>query len=181
MEIQTLLKMATKEITANYFQFPIASHKKPIAIYRERVYCYELYHQLRLIWPINSPFELSGEVDKSGHPLIRGNNLDNTKPDFLIHTPGDMNGNHTVIEVKPITAGERGIRKDLATLTAYCKDAGYKRAIYLFYGYPPRKEISTLIDQFKDQPGINLDLIEVWHHEAVGSSAKLILKDKMNG
>ena len=117
MNIEQLIADATENIERNYFQLPIDGQEEPV--YRERVYCYELYHQLRSHWPDNTNYELSGEVDKSGHPLIRGNNLDNVKPDLLVHIPGDMEGNHTIIEVKPINAKRDGLSKDLSTLTAF--------------------------------------------------------------
>jgi len=128
MNIEQLIADATKHIEQNYFQLPIDGQEDPI--YRERVYCYELYHQLRSRWPVNTNYELSGEVDKSGHPLIRNNNLDRVKPDLLVHIPGDMRGNYTIIEVKPITANRDGIAKDLSTLTAFRRHADYEKAIY---------------------------------------------------
>lgn len=42
-----LLNDATKEIEDQYFQLPIDGAD---SVYRERVYAYELYHQLRKIW-----------------------------------------------------------------------------------------------------------------------------------
>jgi hypothetical protein len=39
--------------------------------YRERVYCYELYHQMRRRWPLNCEYSLNGEVDKRGHPYLQ--------------------------------------------------------------------------------------------------------------
>jgi len=132
MNIEQLVAEATENIERNYFQLPVDGQEDPI--YRERVYCYELYHQLRLRWPSDTEYELSGEVDKSGHPLVRGNDLDRVKPDLLVHVPGDMGGNHTIIEIKPITASRNGIAKDLSTLTAFRRYAEYGKAIYLFYG-----------------------------------------------
>lgn len=66
--------------------------------FRERVYCYELYHQLRLALPANFLYTLQGEVDKMGHPIITGG----VKPDFILHKSGTMNDNFLVIEVKPL-------------------------------------------------------------------------------
>lgn len=40
-----ILRKATANIPPEYFQLPIAGREDPI--YRERVYCYELYHQMR--------------------------------------------------------------------------------------------------------------------------------------
>jgi len=32
-------------------------------VYPERVYCNELYHQMRMLWPKTTPFYLNGEID----------------------------------------------------------------------------------------------------------------------
>jgi hypothetical protein len=129
---------------------PVYGKEDPI--YRERVYCYELYHQMRLLWPIKTPYSLCGEVDKRGHPFYRGNELDQAKPDFLVHIPGELR-NYAVIEVKPINARHRGIYKDLKTLTTFRRNAGYQRAIYLFYGIGPIRDIKSQLSYIahKDQ------------------------------
>ncbi|MCC6968047.1 MAG: hypothetical protein IT391_17385 [Nitrospira sp.] len=62
------LKKATREVPQGYFQLPVAGQTLPI--YRERVYCYELYYQLRVALPDDFQFSLAGEVDKSGHPIF---------------------------------------------------------------------------------------------------------------
>jgi hypothetical protein len=174
MNIEQILRDATSKIEDNYFQLPIDGLEDPI--YRERVYCYELYHQLRLIWPQDENYELSGEIDKSGHPLIRGNNLDNVKPDLLVHIPGEMRGNHTIIEIKPITASLNGIAKDLSTLTAFRKYAGYEKGIYLFYGNGNINAVVNRIKslQVRNSDKIDLNLIEVWLHSRVGDPAVMV-------
>lgn len=172
MNIEQLISKATANISGNYFQLPIDGQEDPI--YRERVYCYELYHQLRLLWPNGSHYELSGEVDKSGHPLIRGNNLDRVKPDLLVHTPGDMGGNHTVIEVKPINANREGIAKDLSTLTAFRRFGRYANAIYLFYGggnIHNALYLATELNEGDNNNRIDLSLVDIWWHRQVGDSA----------
>lgn len=115
-----------------YFQNPVAGSDD--LIYRERVYCYELYHQMRMRWPEESLYSLGGEVDKAGHPLVRGNGLDGLKPDFLVHVPGNMDGNYLVVEVKPANGSLEGVDKDIATLKAFVEHAEYTRAILLMYG-----------------------------------------------
>ena len=176
MDIKPILKEATRNITENYFQLPIHGREDPV--YRERVYCYELYHQLRVNWPEEAKHELSGEVDKAGHPLIRGNNLDKLKPDFLVHIPGDMKGNHAIIEVKPIDANPESIKKDLITLTAFRRHAGYSKAIYLIYGkgeiLPIMKTASNLHDIDKKK-SIDISLVELWSHSRVGMPAIQII------
>jgi hypothetical protein len=127
-----LLRTATNNIAPIYFQLPIATREHPI--YRERVYCYELYHCLRSIWPNGYPYSLGGEVDKTGHPLFRDGPLKNVKPDILVHQPGDMAGNLIVLEVKPINADREGIEKDLISITEFRRYAGYHYGMYLIYG-----------------------------------------------
>ena len=164
LEFDELLVEATQAIETGYFQLPVAGKEDPS--YRERVYCYELYHQLRLRWPKKTDYGLTGEVDKSGHPLVRGNGLDNTKPDLLVHVRGDMGGNFAVIEVKSIRATPGGLRKDLRTLTAFRLHAEYERAILLVYG--SGKDINDLLQRLPliaaGAEQIRLDQIEVWWH-----------------
>jgi hypothetical protein len=172
---EKLIFVATKYINQEYFQLPIDGREDPI--YRERVYCYELYHQLRINWPIDSTFTLSGEVDKSGHPLFREHPLLNTKPDLLIHQPGDMAGNLIVIEVKPINASDDGIKKDLITLTAFRLLANYHSAIYLIYGSEKpkfEKLKATAIQIANENKEINLNLIKLYWHSQINEAAKRI-------
>jgi hypothetical protein len=61
---------ASQEVPPEYFQLPVAGSER--LEYRERVYCYELYHRWRCQWPSDFRFSLGGEINKSGHPLIRG-------------------------------------------------------------------------------------------------------------
>jgi hypothetical protein len=173
-ELTLILCEATKAISTQYFQLPLAGQENPI--YRERVYCYELYHHIRALWPKDTRYSLGGEVDKLGHPLIRGNGLDRTKPDLLVHVPGDMVYNELVMEVKPVNAKTPGIKKDLQTLTAYRRNANYRRAILLVYG-DSREDFDRFRGNVKritarDTNGsIDVGLIELWEHSACGQTA----------
>ena len=85
-----LLVDAPAAIDSAYFLLPVAYvDGGSVEQYRERVYAYELYHQLRARWP-HWPYSLGGEVDKSDHTIVRGGPLDNAKPDLLVHIPGQM-------------------------------------------------------------------------------------------
>lgn len=170
-EFTALLEYASERVPQDYFQLPIDGQEDPI--YRERVYCYELYHQLRILWPEHSVHSLAGEVDKAGHPLVRGNGLDGCKPDFLVHIPGDMGGNYAVIEVKPIRASSNAIKKDINTLSSFLMYAQYERAIYLFYGNTKHGngvDVALRALKIPAHP-----IIEIWHHEAAGQQAKRLL------
>jgi len=157
---------ATANIEDLYFRLPIDGGE---AVFRERVYCYELYHQLRLRWLPQCSFVLNGEVDKRAHPILRQRGVEFAVPDFLVHTPGDMHGNHAIIEVKSAEASSSGIGKDLATLTRFRNVVGYDRAIYLFYG-------GIRMERVKRIAGLvpSLPRIEVWVHEAPRSAARRV-------
>lgn len=156
-----ILREATARISDEYFLLPV--HGAP-SVYRERVYCYELYHQMRLLWPADCRYRLNGEVDKRSHPYFREGG--EPKPDFLVHEPGTGN-NHAMIEVKSCRASDAGIRKDLETLTRFRSEIGYQRALYLIYG----EEAADTMGDVKKQ-AIAIDApVELWFHCKTGTPA----------
>jgi hypothetical protein len=164
-ELTVLLEQATASVEGRYFQITLDGGNP---VYRERVYCYELYHQLRRLWP-ESPYLLNGELDKAAHPILRKLGADYAKPDFLVHTPGHMRGNHAIIEVKSVGAANAGIAKDLETLALFRTKVGYQRAIYLLFGFDP----DACVDRVRTVAGAmgGLPPIEVWVHSEVGAVA----------
>jgi hypothetical protein len=128
----TKLREATGRVEAPYFQVQSASADGSSVVYRERVYCYELYHQLREAMGETSPYTLMGELDKRGHEITGGAKV----PDFLFHVPGTMNGNLVVMEVKRIdNNNDDEISKDCEKLRKFVEEeAKYKGAIYLVFG-----------------------------------------------
>jgi hypothetical protein len=121
---------------------------------------------------------LGGEVDKDGQPAYKGTDLEKTKPDFLVHVPGELDRNEVVMEVKPINCDRRGIKKDLQTLTAYRRyPADYQRAILLVYGdfqdvFDRLKRWMKKMASQKTEEPIDLHRIELWHHATCGQAAK---------
>jgi hypothetical protein len=173
-EFTSILKRATKSIHRSYIDFAVYGQGTTL---RERVYCYELYHQMRKIW--NSPdFWLNGEVDKAAHLELKKKGLRAYKPDILVHKPGGGNSyNHTVIEVKTKNVECEAIIKDLRSLCDFVVKAHYQRAIFLVYGSHAdshtRPELLEALDKFRhsehtDSPSC---LIEVWFHSRNGEEA----------
>jgi hypothetical protein len=154
-----LLSEASAAIPPHYFNLPVAGQAD--AIYRERVYCYELYHQLRTLLESLEPddplteFALNAEIDKQHHPFI-----EHHMPDYVFHVPGIMERNLVVIEVKPINARPEGIRKDMETLAYFTSDeVGYECGIQLVYGDNERG-LELFGREFpKDNPKLRL----FWH------------------
>jgi len=149
---------ATAVIPWQYFQLPVFSKEDPI--YRERVYCYELYHQLRMILEQDGAlagYTLSGEIDKQGHPVIR-----RCAPDFVFHNPGYME-NLIVVEVKPINAAVEGIRKDRETLEYFLStEVRYQAGVELIYG-GDEQALAPFQDVFADADRERIRLI--WHQQ----------------
>ena len=166
-ELADVLMAATAHIGPEYFRLPVHGGGP---IYRERVYCYELYHQMRRRWPIEGPFQLNGEVDKNAHPILSQLGASYAKPDLLVHGPGDMGLNHAIIEVKSLMAKPAGIRKDLKTLSLFRTAVGYERAIYLIYGGEELDYVCGTIERLAGEME-NLPRIDVWAHQHVGHPA----------
>jgi len=157
-QLTQILQDATAAIGAEYILLPIHGGDP---VYRERVYCYELYHQMRLRWPDGCVYRLNGEVDKIGHPYFRDGGA--PKPDLLVHQPGHGN-NYAIIEVKSLPAAADGIRKDLHTLSVFKNECGYQRAIYLLYAAAPDGIIARVQEL---AAGVeHLAPIELWLHAA---------------
>jgi hypothetical protein len=159
---------AAASVDTQFFQLPVAGQGNPVN--RERVYCYELYHQLRSKWPVNCRYSLGGEVDKTGHPLIRGGALDRAKPDLIVHVPGDMESNLAVVEVKGGIPLGNAIALDFHKLLEFRLRAGYAAAIYLVYGID-KAHVAALRARCKkvaDHKNIDLSMLELLVHSAIG-------------
>lgn len=170
------LEKAGAQIESHYFQPSIAGAKEPKFL--ERVYCYELYHQLRCTLGDIFPYKLDGEVDKAGNPIVR-QRLGAKKPDFIVHVPGRMDRNLVVIEVKRVTVTIQALKNDLEKLQGFLAKAGYHRAIMLIYGDDEEKfkriryEIDSLHTKYAERIWL------IWHRRP-GEKPKIIHKAAKN-
>lgn len=166
-----LLQAATNAVAPDYFELPIAGDA---LIYRERVYCYELYHQLRTLWPEEFPYSLNGEVDKAGHVVMHKLGATGV-PDFLVHRPGDMDNNLVIVEVKPVDhIVEKNLGTDLEKLTKFTTDGRYELGVYLVYGGTEEafEEVRGLARRWvQGESGRTLAKVRFFWHRAVGTPA----------
>ena len=160
-----ILQQATSNIDKTYYNLPLYEQTP---VYRERVYCYELYHQMRVLWP-KQPFILNGEIDKSGHKFFDKRVI----PDFLIHQPGTWD-NLAVVEVKSASSLASGYIKDLETLHEFTESFGYTRAIYLIYGAPTSELLEKVLTSAQ-----SIKNCEVWLHDEVGKACIPIHKKEV--
>ena len=161
------LTKAIKKIDTHYTQLSVVGSDKPI--YRERIYCYELYHQLRCILGDAFPYKLDGELDKKSHICYPNGE----KPDFVIHIPGKMEQNLVVIEVETVLVKNhiKELRDDFDKLKRFISKTNYYRAIMLIYGnvngdLPQniKREIKCIHDK---------NIIILWHYKP-GEEPKII-------
>jgi hypothetical protein len=139
----TILKEAMRGIPNEYFYFHVAGKDEPIK--RERVYCYELYHQLQRRLPDNFPFTITAEPDKRGHFIIK----EGINPDLIIHGFGSMDRNLAVIEVK--TADNLSdLPKDFVNIDYMLKSACYFKGISLIYGDLSDEESREVVEKYRE-------------------------------
>lgn len=126
-----LIIQAIQGVDAEYFELETVENGP---IKRERVFCYEMYHQMRLLLEEanTGDIRLHGEIDKSGHPRFRRE--DQRNPDFVFHIPGTMTGNLAVVEVKSDLRDHSGIEKDIETILRFLDAPGYKLGVLVFVG-----------------------------------------------
>jgi hypothetical protein len=173
-----LLNIACQRIDQRWFVLPVDSRLAARSTaYRERVYCYELYHQLRRFSDApegiaaGAPdYLLSGEIDKAGLNVITVNGRE--KPDLVWHVPGTSR-NAVVIEVKPASRwSPRGVAKDLKTLAAFLNvpKRGYRRGVLLIFGPADPADLQDRVRRAADAASLDPALLTraslLWHAAA---------------
>jgi len=157
-------KTAITKVDERYIK--ISVYKLPDNTYRERVYCYELYHQLRNLLGDAYEYILDGELDKSGHKII-AKFIGQKIPDFVVHHRGVMENNLVIIEVKPIksiTDNMTNFEKDLEKLSNFIEMAEYQYGIMLVYSNGEDTLNSSITGKFREMMEYYFDKIFlVWH------------------
>lgn len=108
----------------------------------ERIFCYELYYQLRVRMDAETPniFEnvfLQGELKKHQlEPLIKRFGLRRLSqgfiPDLLLHTPGNADDHPYVIEIKNNKSlEEQELFEDIDKISEFICDYYYQRGVFL--------------------------------------------------
>ncbi|OUL09465.1 hypothetical protein B0533_04685 [Sedimentibacter sp. SX930] len=131
-----LISDSLENVGGEYYR--LTTTYEPLGIVRERVFCYELYHQMRLGQYESglTDVQIHGEIDKSGHVAFDRNARKN--PDFVFHIPGMMQGNAIVVEVKGKIEGnyQEGVYKDIVTLSKFTHNKHYYHSgILIIYNY----------------------------------------------
>lgn len=117
---------------------------------QERVFCYELYHQLRVLedtgfWPFGRA-RTQAELNKTAQHRLRATIIRilrppvdqladvvaEAMPDILVHIPGEDSENLLVLEAKREPAKDEDLRWDLAKLSLFAgPDLQYRFPVFL--------------------------------------------------
>ena len=125
-----LIKRSLEKVAPGYFK--LKTTYEPSGIVRERVLCYELYHQIRSNMK-DAELSLNGEIDKRGH--IDFDPKDQKNPDFVFHLPGTHKGNTLVIEIKGTLARHAEIINDFTTILRFIGNYQYKGGVFIIYNH----------------------------------------------
>jgi hypothetical protein len=121
--------------------------------WQERLFAYELYHQLRLLWTANPALRaccvIHAEVRK-GYQQIEGFDY---MPDFLFHLP-QPDQNHAVVEVK--LAG-RDLTADLKKLVRFHDEFKYDDVIEILIGSD--HDFERVIPALRSSTGTQIHLL----------------------
>lgn len=167
---------ATSEIQERYFRLPVTYRNY---IFRERAYCYELYHQLKQLLQDDFPYVLSGEINKAGHPLI-STYCGQIIPDFLVHNPGYMgpDDNLVILEVKTIQRANfnnegKDLLKDMNTIGCMTSiKNGYYKGIILIFGSNYGEKKSEIVKVYKKKN--NIDNVLLLYHDNPMQRARIL-------
>ena len=136
-----LIKSSLICIEPGYFR--LATTYEPSGIVRERVFCYELYHQIRSKMNHRHTLSLNGEIDKRGHVDFKPEHRKN--PDFVFHIPGEHEGNTLIIEVKGrLDYGPESITGDLQNILTFINCYRYRAGIFILYNHSIQDLIAVM-------------------------------------
>lgn len=140
-----LIVDAANKVKQTYLLLPTTY--EPKGIVRERVFCYEFYHQLRSLQGDECLLVINGEIDKRGHP---GFKLENRKnPDFVFHCPGSMDKNTIIMEVKGKLSDIDEIAEDFEKLLNWLHYGEYEFGVFLLYNH----SLNEFIEVFGNKMG----------------------------
>lgn len=143
---RTALDEAIQRVPQEYFQVRRYDDDDPEP--RERAYCYELYHQLRIKLRPEFPYTLHGEIDKAGHATIVAcfGAGSRPNPDFIVHKPSGMapGDNLVIMEVKASDESVKAVAEDIKKIETFRQCVGYAYGIMLFFGSDQPKPFSAV-------------------------------------
>lgn len=173
-QLLIILVESIEAIEEKYINFSVAGREETIE--RERIYCSELYHQLRNRFDMID-YEVNNEPNKIKHPIIE-ELCGAVDPDLIIHRPGLMGeeDNLAVIEVKRSTGDlTKGILKDINTINCMTTiENGYYGGIILVYGNLNKNKERYLINRIIEHKSDEIKKLILLLHESSSKKPQII-------
>lgn len=159
-----LLCDAIASVPKEYFTIEVAEKNAAARRKRrERVYAYELYHQMRILQDerkssLGENMCINAEIDKRGHTIIK----EKFNPDIIIHEQGTMH-NLCVIELK-VCLDYDGIHKDMKTIYKMVSNCNYMCGAFVMAGASLDETKIKLRNVLKKRPikGIENYTDKIW-------------------
>lgn len=171
---------AISKIDKEYYKVRLAYFNQ--TIYRENVYCFELYHQLRKILGDQYTYALSGKVDKASHPDIVDRCLE-FQSDFLIHQPGVINQDAS-LAIMYVCSLDSAFRYHEAMIEQFQRMScatnvrdGYHRGIMLIYGDDKTELDRGIYDLYKNYCREAYERVILLYHNQIGAKPVKIIID----
>lgn len=153
-----------------YFE---VKRKNELAVQRERVYCYELYHQLRQNLGDDFRYTLHAEIDKRGQQIVWKRVGNYTNPDFVVHIPGAGLGKEFQLVVMEVKASSRldaeNLKQDIDKLRVYIEEVEYYKGAFLVFGTQNHHSSVLELIENTDVP----DNVSIFWHDEIGRPPKI--------
>lgn len=146
--IRSVINWAELDPTKEQLKKTIIPH---LSKYHERVFCYELYHQLRKVLEkeqgdLDKNVILQAELPKKQISDEVGDLMGISKlerryiPDFLIHEPQTVSNQNIIIEVKANPdLRDKDILDDIKKIDQFISRYEYKKGVFLAINIPEEK------------------------------------------
>lgn len=169
LNILNVVKSGLNNVGEEYYK--VVTTYSDEGISRERVFAYELYHQIRMI-NNNSGLVLHAEIDKRGHHDFKKKEQKN--PDFIFHVPGEYNLKSVVVELKVDL--NAGMKKDFETLDMFIRNFHYEYGIFIILNFSV-DEVKKEIQKINKEKIVNKDKIYILIKESAKTETVEVVLD----
>ena len=140
-ELIMLIGEATKQVTEDYLR---VENKYPLSqIVREKVFCYELYQQLRNKLGVSDEMTVNySEYDKE-RPWEYMGKAGYINSDFVFHVPGSKPDEIIIMEVEGLI-NKDGIFKDFSKIQSFVSKDHYGAGVFLLYNHSLRELVEGM-------------------------------------
>ena len=143
-----LLTNAVKNVDLKYIDIRTKIDKPDYIKCYERIFCYELYHQIRCLQTKRNleDYVIWGEPLKSYFEHIENGKM----PDFLFHKP-KTEDNLIIVEVKMVESLNSGVDDDFKKIENYLENNNYKIGVFICIGLSADETREKIKNKLKDK------------------------------